>query len=85
MKKIDYSSMYAAQFAAFSIQQLVASFNHQVGNRGWGSVRAAHDRALMREFQKRGIDISDVHDGTTIHFRNLVRYDEVLDKIVVIR
>lgn len=84
MKKIDYFSMYAAEFAAFSIQQLVASFNRQVGNKGWCSIRAAHNWALVQEFKKRGIDISSIHDGTTVHFRNYVRYDDVLDKIVVI-
>ena len=34
---------FAARFAASTLPSLVRSFNSQVGNRGFNSVRAAHD------------------------------------------
>ena len=38
---MNNSSIFAAQFAAASLNSLVASFNHEVGNHGWSSARAS--------------------------------------------
>ena len=38
---------FAARFAAGTLTSLVETFNSQVGNRGFNSMRAAHDRALI--------------------------------------
>ena len=38
---------FAARFAASTLPSLVRSFNSQVGKRGFNSVRAAHDQALI--------------------------------------
>ena len=51
---------FAARFAATTLTSLVESFNSQVGNRGFNSMRAAHDRALIDELVRRGIDVSAV-------------------------
>ena len=59
---------FAARFAATTLTSLVESFNSQVGNRGFNSMRAAHDRALIDELVRRGIDVSAVFDGTAISF-----------------
>lgn len=40
---------FAARFAASTLPSLVRSFNSQVGKRGFNSVRAAHDQALIDE------------------------------------
>ena len=58
---------FAATFAAQSLTSLVESFNRQVGNRGWSSARSYHDRALINELKRRGVDISAVsnEDGTS--------------------
>ena len=66
---------FAARFAATTLTSLVKSFNSQVGNRGFNSMRAAHDRALIDEFVRRGIDVSAVFDGTTISFAHHVELD----------
>ena len=54
---------------------LVESFNSQVVNRGFNSVRAAHDQALIDELVRRGIDVSSVFDGTVISFAYHVELD----------
>lgn len=59
---------FAARFAATTLTSLVESFNSQVGNRGFNSMRASHDRALIDELVRRGIDVSAVFDGTAISF-----------------
>lgn len=68
-------NQFAARFAASSINSLVESFNSQVGCRGWGSARAAHDLALVKELTKRGIDISAVSDGHSTSFAHHVKLD----------
>ena len=66
---------FAARFAATTLTSLVESFNSQVGNRGFNSMRAAHDRALIDELVRRGIDVSAVFDGTATTFAHHVGLD----------
>ena len=66
---------FALRFAACTLTSLVETFNSQVGNRGFNSMRAAHDRALIDELVRRGIDVSAVFDGTAISFAHHVGLD----------
>ena len=66
---------FAARFAATTLTSLVESFNNQVGNRGFNTMRAAHDRALIDELVRRGIDVSAVFNGTVISFAHHVGLD----------
>lgn len=66
---------FAVRFAATTLTSLVESFNNQVGNRGFNSMRAAHDRTLIDELVRRGIDVSAVFDGTVISFAYHVGLD----------
>ena len=79
-----YYTKYALQFADMQIPELVTIFNAQVQNRGWSSMRAYHDQALIDEFQRRGIDVSAVYDGRAISFAHSVRYDLPNNLLVVI-
>lgn len=78
-----FLSQFASQFAEATIEKLVQSFNSQVGNRGWSSMRAAHDHALMAEFVRRGIDVSAVDDGHAFSFAHRVALDEEGRRLVV--
>ena len=84
MQQHIYYTKYALQFADMQIPELVTIFNAQVQNRGWSSMRAYHDQALIDEFQRRGIDVSAVYDGKIISFAHTVRYDLPNNKLVVI-
>ena len=75
MQQHMYYSRFALRFADMQIQELLTDFNAQVQNRGWSSMRAYHDQALLDEFQRRGIDTSAVYDGKTISFSRTVMYD----------
>ena len=70
-----YYTKYALQFADMQIPELVTVFNAQVQNRGWSSMRAYHDQALIDEFLRRGINVSAIYDSKAISFVRPVRYD----------
>lgn len=84
MQQHIYYIKYALRFADMQIPELVSVFNAQVQNRGWSSMRAYHDQALIDELQRRAVDVSAVSDGRTISFAHLVRYDLSTKKLVVI-
>jgi hypothetical protein len=84
MQQHIYYIRYALRFADLQIPQLVTIFNDQVPNRGWSSMRAYHDRALIDEFQRRSIDISSVYDSKAISFAHPVRYDIQGNKLVLV-
>ena len=84
MQQHIYYTMYALQFADMQITELVTSFNHEVKNPGWSSMRAYHDQALIDEFQRRSIDISAVSVGHAISFDKPVKYDLVDNRLIAI-
>jgi hypothetical protein len=84
MQQHIYYTKYALQFADMQIPELVNIFNSQVQSRGWSSMRAYHDQALIDEFQHRGIDITAVSDGKTTSFAHSVRYDLPDNKLIAI-
>ena len=79
-----YYTKYALQFADMQIPELVTIFNAQVQNRGWSSMRAYHDQALIDEFQRRGINTTFVYDGKTIFFAHPVIYELSENKLIAI-
>ena len=84
MQQHIYYIRFALRFADMQIPELVTVFNAQVQNRGWSSMRANHDQALLDEFQRRGIDTSAVAKSSAISFTHSVRYDLPNNKLVVI-
>ena len=84
MQQHIYYIRYALRFVDMQIPELITIFNAQVQNRGWSSMRAYHDQALIDEFRRRGIDITAVSDGKTTSFAHSVRYDLPDNKLVVI-
>ena len=85
MQQHIYYTKYALQFADMQIPELVNTFNQQVQSRAWSSMRAYHDKALLDEFQRRGIDTSAVSDGKAITFAHPVRCDLSDNKLIAIR
>jgi len=75
MQQHIYYIKFALQFADMQISELVNAFNSQVQNRGWSSMRSYHDKALVDEFKRRGIDTTNIYDGRSINFANLIKYD----------
>jgi hypothetical protein len=84
MQQHIYYIKFALRFADMQIPELVTVFNDQVQSRGWSSMRAYHDQALIDEFQRRGIDTTSVTGRKTISFAHPVRYDLPNNKLAVI-
>lgn len=84
MSKNKFYQEFAARFAAASNQSLVDSFNKDVGNPGWTSMRANFIAELIGEFRKRCIDISAVNDGRSTDFNHHVRLDETGNRLILI-
>ena len=82
MQQHIYYIKFALQFADMQIAELVNVFNSQVNLRGFTSMRAYHDAALIDEFQRRGIDTTCVHDGHSISFAHPIAYDISQNKLV---
>jgi len=84
MQQHIYYIKFALRFVDMQIPELITVFNAQVQNRGWSSMRAYHDQALLDEFLRRGIDTTAVSDGRAVSFAHPVRYDLPNNKLVVI-
>ena len=84
MQQHIYYIKFALRFADMQIPELVTVFNAQVQNRGWSSMRAYHDQALIDEFQRRGIDTAAVTGRKTISFAHPVRYDMTGNRLIAI-
>ena len=84
MQQHIYYIKFALRFADMQIPELVTVFNAQVQNRGWSSIRAYHDQALIDEFQRRSINTTAITNRKTISFAHPVRYDLPNNKLVVI-
>jgi citrate lyase alpha subunit len=84
MQQHIYYTKFALRFADMQISELVSVFNSQVQSRAWSSMRAYHDRALIDEFQNRGIDISAIKDGNTTSFAHHIRCDIENNSLVAI-
>ena len=84
MQQHIYYIRYALRFADMQIPELVTIFNAQVQSRGWSSMRAYHDQALIDEFQRRGIDVSAVYGGKAICFAHPIKYDIADNRLATI-
>ena len=83
-KQARPQAKFALRFADMQIPELVNIFNAQVQSRGWSSMRAYHDQALIDEFLRRGIDVSIVYDGKAINFTRPIKYELANNKLVII-
>ena len=84
MQQHIYYIRFALRFADMQIPELLTAFNAQVQSRGWSSMRAYHDQALLDEFQRRGIDTTAVFNGKSISFAHPVRYELPDNKLIAI-
>ena len=84
MQQHIYYIKFALRFADMQIPELVTIFNAQVQSRGWSSMRAYHDHALINEFQRRGIDTAAVTSKKAISFAHPIKYDQLINKLMLI-
>ena len=79
---------YEARFASETIQQLVQNFNDLAASRGWTAERSCYSAALIRELERRGIDLTAIVSNNdtglpTIRYIH-VAYDEATHALLSI-
>lgn len=67
---------YSACFIGKSVADLVEDFNQDVGATGLTHDKAYYHEALIHAFEEKGVDVSEVFDGTNISFEHRIRFDE---------
>lgn len=53
-----------------------------MGNNGWGTAIASYLAAIHQEFNKRGIDFSQIGKATELSFKNKI---ELIEKVIKIK
>ncbi len=64
MSDLEERYGFAASVAVLTDQQLVACFNKEVGNHGWGNARMYFLSCLSYEIRKRDFDSTIVHSDS---------------------
>jgi hypothetical protein len=72
---------FQERFLNLSDERLIMTFNKEVGNKGWGTARAAFLSALHSEFIRREFDFSAIGNKRSLSFRNKIK---LTNKVVVI-
>ena len=81
-QKSSSYKFYLVRLSSTPVNQLVEYFNREVGHRGWTSERAAHDAALIDALINKGVDVSEVYNGSNITFKHQVTFDPDKRKIM---
>ena len=80
-------AFYEARFVSETIHQLVNNFNALATSRGWTAERSYYSAALMRELERRGIDLTAIASNDsgqqTIRYIR-VAYDEATHALLQI-
>lgn len=85
MKKKNLSyKFYLVRLSSSPIPQLIQYFNSEVGTRAWTSQRTAFDLALIDALIYKGIDVSEIYDGSSISFMHKVEYNSTLKQLTII-
>lgn len=84
MKQTNSSYKYhLVRLSSTPISQLIQYFNNEIGSRAWSSERAAFDAALIDALIYKGVDISEIYDGTSIKFKQKVTLDQTLKRLSI--
>ncbi len=62
-------------------EELIDSFNHEVGNTGWTNSRAFYLKALKGEFDERNYDYSEIGENDTLSLKNKIYLQDKKIKI----
>ena len=68
----DYFREYLERFSTYTDLEIVAAFNRQTGNGGWGTARAAYLTAIRHELDRRNINSDDVSGENSISYAERV-------------
>lgn len=64
----NYYIQYCERLSKNTEDELISTFNEEVGNSGWGTARASFLSAIHNEFEIRGFDYSLVGNKESLSF-----------------
>ncbi len=69
---------WRSQLAAYTLEQLIAAFNREVGNNGWGTAGADYLHALRQTFVHRDVDCSCFlsEDGSSMSLKHRLAVED---------
>jgi hypothetical protein len=82
MADADDEYGYRARFRDAAVEELIAAFNHDVGNPGWVRARMHFLGALREAFLATGLDCSSFVDAGSMSLRRRIRHEG--DRIVLV-
>ncbi|WP_312150526.1 hypothetical protein [Empedobacter sp.] len=72
----NLTEKFEKNLISLSDQEVINSFNKEVGNTGWVAARAHFLKALTNQFESREIDYSIIKNENTISFAKKVLLKE---------
>ena len=72
----NLTEKFEKNLISLSDQEVINSFNKEVGNTGWVAARAYSLKALTNQFESREIDYSIIKNENTISFAKKVLLKE---------
>jgi hypothetical protein len=72
LDKHEYYKDTLERFSQLSDSEIIDAFNREVGNQGWGSIRAAYLSAIHKEFSRRNFDFSEIGNEQELSFKRKV-------------
>ena len=76
-----YKDEVIKRLQEMSDEELIAAFNREVDQRGWGSSRATFLWALSREFDRRNFDCSAIRNETGTSLVKITLVDNKILKV----
>ena len=75
LKCTGHKNEFTARFQSATVQELVDSYNSQVGKNAWVSAKGRYLYALYHELKRRQIDISLIDTGAGMRLDQLIALD----------
>jgi len=82
LNSTGHKNEFVARFRAATAQELVDSYNSQIGSNAWVSAKGRCLHALYHEFKRRQIDISVIDTGSGMRLDQHIVLDESGRRVV---
>ena len=79
---IQLYEKYMRRFDKYSDQEIIAAFNRESGNCGWGTARASYLGALHKQLDKRNFDYSEIGGKGSMSLRSKIKLEGKVVSII---
>ena len=73
---------YTKSFDKFTDQEIIAAFNTEAGNCGWGTARASYLGALHKQLDKRKFDYAEIGDKGSMSLKSKIKLEGKVIKTI---